>query len=95
MPPSRRTVLDTVLDKIAGRGSPAHRVWLPPLTVSPALELLLQRVGARVALTVPIGLVDCPFEQRRDLLVAQIAGAAGNVAVVGARGRASRRRCGR
>ncbi len=39
--------------------------------------------GTRVALTVPIGLVDRPFEQRRDLLVAQLAGAAGNVAVVG------------
>jgi S-DNA-T family DNA segregation ATPase FtsK/SpoIIIE len=34
-------------------------------------------------LTVPIGLVDRPFEQRRDLLVAQLDGAAGNVAVVG------------
>ena len=31
----------------------------------------------------PIGLVDSPFEQRRDVLVAQLAGATGNVAVVG------------
>ncbi len=80
---TRRTVLDTVLDQIDGRGSPAHRVWLPPMTVSPTLDSVLQRVGTRVALTVPIGLVDCPYEQRRDLLVAQLAGAAGNVAVVG------------
>ena len=77
-----RTVLDTVLDRIEGRGSPAHRVWLPPLSESPELALL-DRGGAAVPLTVPIGLVDCPFEQRRDPLVAQLAGAAGNVAVVG------------
>ena len=79
----RRTVLDTVLDRLDGRGSPAHQVWLPPLTDSPTLDDVLQRAGTRVALTVPIGLVDRPFEQRRDLLVAQLAGAAGNVAVVG------------
>ena len=76
-------MLDTVLDQLEGRGSPAHQVWLPPLTDSPALGGLLQRAGTRVALTVPIGLVDCPFEQRRHLLVVQLAGAAGNVAVVG------------
>ena len=79
----RRTVLDAVLDRLDGRGSPAHQVWLPPLTDSPTLDDVLQRAGTRVALTVPIGLVDRPFEQRRDLLVAQLAGAAGNVAVVG------------
>ncbi len=82
-PASHRTVLDTVLDRVEGRGSPAHRVWLPPLAESPELDLLLQRGGAPVPLAAPIGLVDCPFEQRRDLLVAQLAGAAGNVAVVG------------
>ena len=36
------------------------------------------------SLTVPIGLVDNPYEQRRDLLIAELDGAAGNVAVVGA-----------
>ena len=80
---SRRTVLDTVLDRLEGRGSPAHQVWLPPLTDSPTLDAVLQRAGTRVPLTVPIGLVDRPSEQRRDLLVAQLDGAAGNVAVVG------------
>ena len=82
-PASSRTVLDTVLDRVEGRGSPAHPVWLPPLTESPELDLLRGRAGARIPLAVPIGLVDSPFEQRRDLLVAQLAGAAGNVAVVG------------
>ncbi len=78
-----RTLLDTVLDRLEGRGSPAHRVWLPPITESPTLDSVLQRVGTRVRLTVPIGLVDRPYEQRRDLLVAELSGAAGNVAVVG------------
>ena len=75
-------MLDTVLDRIEGCGSPAHQVWLPPLSESPELALL-DRGGAQIPLTVPIGLVDSPFEQRRDPLVAQLAGAAGNVAVVG------------
>jgi S-DNA-T family DNA segregation ATPase FtsK/SpoIIIE len=35
-------------------------------------------------LSVPIGLVDCPYDQRRDVLIADLAGAAGNVAIVGA-----------
>ena len=78
-----RSVLDTVLDRLAGRGSPAHQVWLPPLAESPVLDTLLQRAGTHAGLTVPIGVVDRPFEQRRVPLVAQLAGAAGNVAIVG------------
>jgi DNA segregation ATPase FtsK/SpoIIIE, S-DNA-T family len=79
---SAHTVLDAVLDRLAGHGTPAHRVWLPPLTGSPPLNELLPRAGCP-ALTVPIGVVDCPFEQRRDPLVATLVGAAGNVAIVG------------
>src|SRR5690606_5859073 len=66
----------------AGHGTAAHRVWLEPLSASPPLGALLSaRHGA--PLTVPIGVVDCPFEQRRIPLVAALAGADGNVAVVG------------
>lgn len=79
---STRTLLDSVLDRVAGRGDPAHRVWLPPLADSPTLDTL-GKVGARDELTVSIGLVDNPFEQRRDLLTAELGGAAGNVAIVG------------
>ncbi len=82
-PASSPTVLDTVLDRMEGRGSPAHAVWLPPLSDSPELDRLLARGATGTPLTVPIGLVDCPYEQRREFLVAQLAGAAGNVAVVG------------
>ncbi|MGH3677759.1 MAG: type VII secretion protein EccCa [Mycobacterium sp.] len=80
---SNRTVLDTVLDRLEGRGTPAHQVWLPPLAEPPTLDAVLQLAGMRAPLTLPIGLVDRPFEQRRDLLIAQLCGAAGNVAVVG------------
>ncbi len=76
------SVLDTVLGRLAGGGGRAHRVWLPPLTDSPTLDDVLGRHDAR-PLAVPIGLVDCPFEQRRDALVADLGAAAGNVAVVG------------
>ena len=78
-----RTVLDTMLDRLAGRGAAAHQVWLPPLAESPTLDALLQGHGHR-RLTVPIGLVDNPYEQRRDPLVVELDGPAGNVAIVGA-----------
>ena len=81
--PPTSTLLDVVVDRLSGRGTPAHRVWLPPLTESPTLDMLTPEQRG-CGLTVPIGLVDRPFEQRRDVLVAELAGAAGNVAVVGA-----------
>lgn len=82
---SAPTVLDTVVDRLAGFGAPAHRVWLPPLSRAPALDAVLSRAPTDQAapLTVPIGLVDRPFEQRRDLFTVALGGAAGNVAVVG------------
>ena len=77
-----KTVLDTVLDRLAGYGTPAHRVWLPPLAESPTLDRLLGDL--RGLLSVAIGLVDRPFDQRRDPLVVELAGAAGHVAIIGA-----------
>lgn len=85
-PVPSRTILDTVLDRLAGHGTPAHRVWLPPLTTSPTLGALLSHAPACGPLTVPIGIVDCPYEQRREPLLVELAGAAGNVAIVGGTG---------
>ena len=64
-------------------GRPAHQVWLPPLDSAPALDAAAARAvgvaGPRPAragvpragaLAVPLGLVDKPFEQRRDGAVA-------------------------
>jgi S-DNA-T family DNA segregation ATPase FtsK/SpoIIIE len=77
-------LLDGVLNRLAGHGTQAHRVWLPPLTESPTLDVLIPAAGVRRPLAVPIGLIDCPYDQRRDVLAVDLAGAAGNVAIVGA-----------
>ncbi|KKW65659.1 secretion protein EccC [Mycolicibacterium elephantis] len=76
-----RTVLDTVLDRLVGRGTAAHQVWLPPLVDPPTLDMLPGDIGG---LRAPLGLVDRPFEQRHDVLTVDLSGAAGNVAIVGA-----------
>ncbi|BBX65418.1 ESX-4 secretion system protein EccC4 [Mycobacterium saskatchewanense] len=77
--------LDAALDRLSVQGPPAHQVWLPPLGQPPALrDLLGDAAVARPGLTVPIGIVDRPREQRRTQLVVDLSGAAGNVAVVGA-----------
>ena len=78
-----RTILETVLDGLAGQGTPAHRVWSPPLVESPALDTVLASTVGPAPLVVPIGLVDKPFEQRLDPLIADLTGPGGHVAIVG------------
>lgn len=84
-----RSVLEVLVDRIRGCGPAAHEVWLPPLDVTPTLDHLVptfattDRVPGVSTLRAPIGVVDRPFVQRRDLLIADLAGATGNVAVVG------------
>jgi DNA segregation ATPase FtsK/SpoIIIE, S-DNA-T family len=84
----RRTVLQTVVERLSGHGPRAHEVWLPPIAAAPALDMVLREAESTGepmhALTVPIGIVDRPFEQRRTPLIVDLSGAAGNVAVVGA-----------
>ncbi|WP_030266352.1 type VII secretion protein EccC [Streptomyces violens] len=90
------TVLDVIVRRLEGRGTPAHQVWLPPLdTAAPLDELLpgLAPVEGRGLtmpdypylgqLIVPLGLVDKPFEQRRDPLYRDFSGAAGHMLIVG------------
>ncbi|MEB3983004.1 type VII secretion protein EccCa [Mycobacterium sp. 663a-19] len=80
-----QTVLGVVLEGLSGHGPPAHQVWLPPLGAPPRLDDLLRDVGPRGGdLTVPVGVVDRPFEQSRTPLIVDLSGAAGNVAIVGA-----------
>jgi DNA segregation ATPase FtsK/SpoIIIE, S-DNA-T family len=79
-----RTVLQTVVERLSGYGPRAHEVWLPPLGAAPVLSTLLVDGEALSPLTVPIGIVDRPFEQCRTPLVVDLSGAAGNVAIVGA-----------
>jgi len=89
------TVLETVIAALAGQGPAAHRVWLPPLDTPPPLDEVLGPVlpvagRGLVASTTPagtlttaIGLVDRPYQQRRDPLVIDLAGASGHLVVVG------------
>ena len=82
------TVFDSVVAQVRGQGVPAHPVWLPPLDVSPALiDVLGPRLDIPIdrlaSLSVGIGLVDRPFDQRRDQLTVDLSGAMGNAAIVG------------
>ena len=80
--PGGRTVLQAMLQRLSGHGPAARQIWLAPLGDSPTLGSLLDADYAD--LTVPIGVVDRPFEQRRTTLSIRLDGAAGHVAVVGA-----------
>lgn len=87
--PTKVTLLDMVVSRLVGHGRPAHEVWLPPLDESPAINQLLpmakwdapENVNGR--LWMPMGLVDRPYDQRRDVLTVDLSGAQGNMAVVG------------
>jgi ESX secretion system protein EccC len=91
------TVMSAIVDRLTGAGPAAHQIWLPPLGEPATLDGLLPPLGTdprrglcpvdfagNGRLTVPVALVDKPFEQRRDLLWLDLSGQAGNVAVVGA-----------
>ncbi|MFD2419608.1 type VII secretion protein EccCa [Amycolatopsis pigmentata] len=90
------TMLDVLLGRLKGVGPRAHQVWLPPLKESPTLDHLLPplvdhpALGPRPVgdlftanLTVPVGLLDLPAQQRRELLTADLSGSKGNAAIVG------------
>ena len=94
--PQAPSLMEVIVDRLAGKGMPAHQVWLPPLAEPPNLDDLLGGLvtdpargvttanpSLRGALTVPIALVDKPFEQRRDIAWFDLSGAAGHVAIVG------------
>jgi S-DNA-T family DNA segregation ATPase FtsK/SpoIIIE len=94
---SADSLLEVLIDRLADAGPPARQVWLPPLTSAPSLDELLPGIvpdparglhaadyPGRGALRVPIGVVDRPYEQSRELLVAELLGAEGHVGVAGA-----------
>ncbi|KGN37992.1 type VII secretion protein EccCb, partial [Knoellia aerolata] len=95
-PEETRAVFDIAVARMRGQGRPAHQVWLPPLdvpnsmdqllgdlTVDPRLGLVSQRWRDRGAYVFPMGIVDRPLEQRREIFTLHLGGAAGHVAVVG------------
>ncbi|CCF61668.1 type VII secretion protein EccCa [Nocardia cyriacigeorgica] len=83
------SLLEVVVKRLTGHGRPAHEVWLPPLEESPTVDMLLpdpdwrSPVNRHGQLWMPIGIIDKPYEQRRDVLTINLAGGQGNVAVVG------------
>ncbi|MEV8021603.1 type VII secretion protein EccCa [Streptomyces sp. NPDC086554] len=90
------TVLDVIVRRLEAQGPAAHQVWLPPLDSPPSLDALLPGLTAVPGrgltqpgyegagrLVVPLGLVDKPYEQRRDALWCDFSGAAGHMQIVG------------
>ncbi|GII86558.1 type VII secretion protein EccC [Sphaerisporangium siamense] len=93
----RDSLLDIMVRQFQGHGPPAHRIWLPPLAEPLTLSHLLPPLSitrehglsttgwaGRGKLRAVLGIVDRPFEQRRDPLGVDLSGAAGHLAVVGA-----------
>lgn len=95
-PAEKRVTFDIAVSLMKGKSMPAHQVWLPPLDVPPTFDELLgdlvedpqlglisPRWRQAGPLTIPLGIVDRPLEQRRDSLVMTLTGAGGHLAIVG------------
>jgi S-DNA-T family DNA segregation ATPase FtsK/SpoIIIE len=90
------SIMDAMVARLIGKGPAAHQIWLPPLDEPVSLDAILTNLGPDPArglcpvgwpglgrLTVPLALVDKPFEQRRDLLWVDLSGSAGHAMVIG------------
>jgi S-DNA-T family DNA segregation ATPase FtsK/SpoIIIE len=90
------SVMRVIIDRLSGQGTPAHQVWLPPLADPPSLDQLMPPLvvdpdrglqamypAGHEPLKVPIGVVDRPLDQRRELLHADVSGMGGHVGVAG------------
>ncbi|MEV6931463.1 type VII secretion protein EccCa [Dactylosporangium sp. NPDC051485] len=93
------SMLDLLVDRMRGKGVPAHQVWLPPLSDPPTLDALLpsrvadpergltvQVAELQGSLHAVVGIVDRPLDQRRDPVWWELAGSAGHAVVVGGPG---------
>lgn len=92
------SVLDAIIERLAGAADRVHQIWLPPLDDAVALDAMFPsgfvhdpRRGFAAAgwpgtggLAVPVGVVDEPERQRQLPLVVDFAGAHGNLAIAGA-----------
>lgn len=90
------TLLDVLVRRMEGQGPAAHQVWLPPLERPATLDQLMgpivhvperglstQHLDARHALHGLVGVIDKPFEQRREPMWLDLSGSLGNLVVVG------------
>ena len=95
--PESARLMDILIDRLVGAGPPARQVWLPPLADAPSLDSLLPSIvpdpmrgmsvevaGMLGRLRVPVGVVDRPSEQLRDLLIVDLNGAEGHIGIAGA-----------
>ncbi len=93
---SEETLLALAVTRMREGGRPAHQVWLPPLDRPLPLDVLLMGVaphaerglttldpGLHGTLTVPVGVIDRPFDQTREPLIAELSGAGGHVGIAG------------
>ncbi|MFE1926200.1 type VII secretion protein EccCa [Streptomyces asoensis] len=93
---SAESLLAVAVDRLRDSGPGAHQVWLPPLDEPPTLDALLPgleptadrglsatRWPGTGRLRVPVGLVDKPFDQRREPLVLDLSAGGGHVAIAG------------
>jgi S-DNA-T family DNA segregation ATPase FtsK/SpoIIIE len=90
------TLLQVAVRRLRDQGPPAHQVWLPPLAQPPTLDEVLPPLvpvpslglcppdwPGRGGLAVPVAIVDKPYEQARDLFVADLSGVGGHVGIAG------------
>ncbi|MGW5648615.1 type VII secretion protein EccCa [Saccharopolyspora sp. NPDC003752] len=89
------TLLEVAVSRMRGQGPPAHQVWLPPLTEPPTLDELLPPLtphpqlgliasgAGRGDLVAPVGVIDKPYEQARDLYLVDLSGVGGHVGIAG------------
>ncbi|MBO2447279.1 type VII secretion protein EccCa [Actinomadura barringtoniae] len=94
---SEESLFNVVIQQLAGKGPAAHQIWLPPLDVPPAINELLPQLSTtphhglstsgwegRGKLSAVVGIIDRPFDQRRDPFWVDLSAAAGHVAIAGA-----------
>jgi S-DNA-T family DNA segregation ATPase FtsK/SpoIIIE len=95
--PPGTTLIEVVVARLRDAAPKVHQVWLPTLEARVALDAVIGETqnttdrGVTAVdwpspgkLSVPLGLVDKPAEQARDVFVVDLAGSAGHLMVVGA-----------
>ncbi|MDO5067989.1 MAG: type VII secretion protein EccCa [Propionibacteriaceae bacterium] len=91
-----KSQIDIAVARMKGHGTPAHQIWLPPLDVPDTFDVLMPDLvadpvlglhspswRAKGPLRIPLGVVDLPLEQRRDVLEFDLSGANGHFGVAG------------
>jgi DNA segregation ATPase FtsK/SpoIIIE, S-DNA-T family len=79
-----RKLIATIGEQLARYGPRAPQLWLPPLDEPIPLTAVLARAGVpQHEWRWPLGEIDKPFEMRRDALVFDATGSAGNVVIHG------------